>query len=94
MKVAAVGISPDLPARLKQFDEQHGLGFPLLSDPDHKTAEAYGTWGEKSMYGKKTWGIIRSVFLLDEKGKVAGAWYKISPRDTVPKVLAALEGGS
>jgi peroxiredoxin Q/BCP len=94
LKVKAAGVSPDLPPRLKQFDEKHRLGFPLLSDPDHKTAEAYGTWGEKSMYGKKTWGIIRSVFLLDEKGKIAGAWYKISPQDTVPKVLAALEGGS
>lgn len=94
LKVKAVGISPDLPPKLKQFDEKNRLGFPLLSDPDHKTAEAYGTWGEKSMYGKKTWGIIRSAFLLDEKGKVSGVWYKISPKDTVPKVLSALEGGA
>jgi thioredoxin-dependent peroxiredoxin len=52
--------------------------------------------GEKApaftLYGKKTWGIIRSAFLLDEKGKIAGAWYRISPKDTVPKALAALEG--
>jgi thioredoxin-dependent peroxiredoxin len=92
LKVAVAGISSDLPSKLKQFAEQHHLGFPLLSDPDHETAEAYGTWGEKSMYGKKTWGIIRSAFLLDEKGRIAGAWYKISPKDTVPKALAALEG--
>jgi thioredoxin-dependent peroxiredoxin len=92
LKVAAVGISPDLPPKLKQFDEQHGLGFPLLSDADHQAAEAYGAWGEKSMYGKKTWGIIRSSFLLDEKGKIIGAWYKVSPKDTVPKALEALEG--
>ncbi len=92
MKVAAVGISPDLPAKLKQFDEQHGLGFPLLSDPDRQTAQDYGAWGEKTMYGKKTFGIVRSSFLLDEKGKIAGAWYKVSPKDTVPKVLEALEG--
>ena len=91
MKVAAVGISPDPPARLKKFDDQHGLGFPLLSDPDHLTAEAYGIWGEKTMYGKKTWGIVRSSFLIDEDGKVAGAWIKVSPKDTVPKALAFLE---
>lgn len=92
MKVAVAGISPDLPPKLKQFPEQHRLGFPLFSDPDHKIAEAYGTWGEKSMSGKKTWGIIRSAFLLDEKGRIAGAWTRISPKDTVPKALAALEG--
>jgi len=49
-------------------------------------------WEEKTLYGKKTWGIIRSVFLLDEKGKIAGAWVKVSPKDTVPKALEALEG--
>jgi thioredoxin-dependent peroxiredoxin len=91
LKAAAVGISPDLPPKLKQFDEQHGLGFPLLSDPDHRTAEAFGAWGEKNMYGKKIQGIIRSSFLIDEKGKIAGAWYKVSPKDTVPKALAVLE---
>jgi peroxiredoxin Q/BCP len=89
--VAAAGISPDLPPQLKKFDEQNGLGFPLLSDPDHQTAEAYGAWGEKTMYGKKSWGIIRSSFLLDEKGKIAGAWYKVSPQDTVPRAMAVLE---
>jgi thioredoxin-dependent peroxiredoxin len=92
LKVAAVGISPDQPSKLKNFDGQHGLGFTLLSDPNHQAAEAYGAWGEKSMYGKKTWGIIRSSFLLDEKGKIAGAWYKVSPKDTVPKAIEALEG--
>ena len=94
MKVAAVGISPDLPPKLKQFDDQHGLGFLLLSDPDRQTAQAYGAWGEKNLYGKKTWGIIRSSFLLDEKGKISGAWVKVSPKDTVPKALEALEGKS
>lgn len=91
MKVAAAGISPDLPPKLRKFDEAHGLGFPLLSDPDHRTAEAYGTWGEKVMYGRKTMGMIRSLFVIDEKGKIAGAWYKISPRDTVPLTLQVLE---
>ncbi len=87
---AIVGISPDLPAKQKKFDEKHSLGFPLLSDPEHEVAEAYGAWGEKSMYGKKYMGIIRSAFLVDETGVLAQAWPKISPKDTPKKLLAAL----
>ena len=89
--VAAVGISPDLPAAQKKFDTKQDLGFPLLSDPDHKVADVYGTWGEKSMYGKKYKGIIRSSFLIGQDGKIIDAWYKVSPKDTVPKALKALE---
>ncbi len=91
--VAAVGISPDQPAQQKKFDGKYGLGFPLLADPDHQVALAYGVWGEKSMYGKKVEGIIRSSFLIDEQGKVMAAWYKIKPEDTVPQALQALQGG-
>ena len=87
---AVLGISPDEPAKQKKFDDKYSLGFPLLSDTDHAVAEAYGAWGEKSMYGKKYMGIIRSAFLVDEKGKVAEAWPKISPKDTPKKLLAAL----
>lgn len=88
--VAAVGISPDKPAQQKKFDDKHGLGFPLLSDPDHEIAEAFGVWGEKKMYGKTAMGIIRSAFLIDETGKLAACWYKISPKDTVPKLMEVL----
>jgi peroxiredoxin Q/BCP len=88
--VAAVGISPDQPGAQKSFDDKYGLGFPLLSDPDHKVAEAYGAWGEKTSYGKTTIGIIRSSFLVDEEGKIAGVWYKVAPEETVPKAVAAL----
>ena len=87
---AIVGISPDKPAKQAKFDEKYGLGFPLLSDEDHAVAEAYGVWGERSMYGKKYMGIIRSAFLIDDKGKVAEAWYKVSPKDTPTNLLAAL----
>ncbi len=87
-----VGISPDLPAKLAKFDEKYGLGFTLLSDPEHVTAEAYGVWGEKSMYGKKYLGIIRSAFLIDEKGTVEASWPKISPKDTPKNLLRALAG--
>ena len=85
-----LGISPDKPAKQAKFDEKYGLGFPLLSDEDHAVAEAYGAWGEKSMYGRKYQGIIRSAFLVDEKGKIEQAWPKISPKDTPLKLKQAL----
>jgi thioredoxin-dependent peroxiredoxin len=88
--VDAVGISPDKPGKQRRFDEKFGLGFPLLSDPDHAVAEAYGAWGERSMYGKTYMGIIRSSFLIDEDGRIAEAWYKVKPGDTVPNALGAL----
>ncbi len=87
---AIIGISPDQPEKLKKFDEKYSLGFTLLSDPDHVTAEKYGVWGEKVNYGRKYMGIIRSAFLIDEKGKVSHAWPKISPKDTPKKLLKAL----
>lgn len=88
---AVIGISPDLPPKLARFDDKHGLGFTLLSDPEHAVADAYGVWGEKKMYGKAYMGVVRSAFLIDEKGKVAEAWYKISPKDTPLKLRRALE---
>jgi peroxiredoxin Q/BCP len=88
---AVVGISPDPPARQAKFDTKYGLGFPLLSDEDHKVAEAYGVWVEKSMYGRKSMGILRSAFLVDEKGRLAEVWYKVSPKDTPTNLLRALE---
>ena len=88
-----IGISPGQPEKLAKFDEKYGLGFTLLSDPDHATAEKYGVWGEKVNYGKRYMGIIRSAFLIDEKGKVSHAWPKISPKDTPTKLLKALAEG-
>lgn len=82
--VDVLGISPDLPEKQMKFDSEYDLGFPLLSDPEHKVAEDYGVWSEKSMYGKQFMGIVRSSFLVDEKGKIINAWYKVSPKDTVP----------
>jgi peroxiredoxin Q/BCP len=86
-----VGISPDPQKKQQKFDEKYGLDFPLLSDEDHKVADAYGAWGEKSMYGKKYEGIIRSSFLVDENGRVLGAWYGVKPEDTVPNAIAMLK---
>jgi peroxiredoxin Q/BCP len=90
---AIVGISPDAPEKLKKFDEKYGLGFTLLGDEDHAVAEAYGVWGEKKNYGRTYLGIIRSAFLVDEKGKISHAWPKISPKDTPTKLLKALAEG-
>jgi len=88
--VDAVGISPDPPDRQKKFARKHKLSFRLLSDPQHKIAAAYGVWGEKSMYGKKYEGILRSSFLIDGEGRILRAWYKVSPKDTVPLAREAL----
>jgi peroxiredoxin Q/BCP len=87
-----VGISPDKPEAQAKFDQKFGLGFPLLADTDHAVAEAYGVWGEKMNYGKKYRGIVRSSFLIDERGRIEQAWYKVSPKDTVPNARKALAG--
>jgi peroxiredoxin Q/BCP len=90
LHAVVLGISPDPPERQLKFDEKYSLGFPLLADTEHAIAEAYGVWGEKVNYGRKYMGIIRSAFVVDPRGKVAAAFYKVSPKDTVPKVSAAL----
>src|SRR5437016_11139965 len=92
LKAKVVGISPDTPEKQKKFDEKYDLGFPLLADENHKVAQAWGTWGKKTLYGRSFMGIIRSAFVVDEKGKVADLFYKVSPKATVPKVTEALEG--
>lgn len=91
--VDVVGISPDEPDAQSKFDQKFGLGFPLLSDPDHAIAQAYGVWG-KTNYGRAYMGIIRSSFLIDGNGRIDRAWYRVSPRDTVPKARKALAGAS
>ena len=87
-----LGISPDKPAKQKKFDDKYTLGFPLLADEDHAVAEAYHVWTEKSMYGRKYMGILRSSFLIDEKGRIAEAWYKVSPKDTATNAVKSVAG--
>ena len=89
-RTAIVGISPDSPARQKKFDDKFGLGFPLLADEDHRVAKAFKVWKKKSMYGREYMGIERSAFLIGPGGVILEAWYKISPKDTPLKLLAAL----
>jgi thioredoxin-dependent peroxiredoxin len=87
-----LGISPDPPEKQAKFDAKYQLGYALLSDADHAVADAYGVWGEKKLYGKAYLGIVRSAFLIDEKGRIAQAFYKISPKDTPTKLLQAIAG--
>ena len=91
LNVDVIGISPDTPEDQKKFDEKFSLGFPLLADTAHSAAEAYGVWGDKTNYGKTYKGIFRSSFLVDEKGQVQRAWYKVKPEETVPRAREALE---
>jgi len=86
-----VGISPDAPDKQKKFADKYGLRFPLLADEDHAVANAWGTWGTKSLYGRSFKGIIRSAFVIDPAGKVAATFYKVSPTATLGKVMGALE---
>jgi thioredoxin-dependent peroxiredoxin len=85
-----LGVSPDKPAKQAKFDTKHGLGFPLLADEDHAVAEAFDVWRQKSMYGKKYMGILRSAFLVDEGGRIERAWYNVKPADTATNLLGAL----
>lgn len=87
---AIVGVSPDKPAKQAKFDTKHGLGYPLLSDENHAVAQAYDVWREKSMYGRKYMGILRSAFLIGEDGRIEQAWYKVAPKDTATNLLAAI----
>ncbi len=90
-KTAIIGISPDEPAKLLKFDKKYDLGFTLLGDTEQKVSKSYKVWKKKSMYGREYMGIERSAFLIDEKGKILHAWYKISPKDTPKFLLEALE---
>ena len=86
-----MGVSPDPPEKQQRFADKYGLKFPLLADEDHKVAQAWGTWGDKTLYGRKFKGIIRSAFVIDPAGKVAATFYKVSPTATLGRVMGALE---
>lgn len=86
-----LGVSPDGVKSHQKFKTKYDLPFTLLVDEDHAVAEAYGAWGEKSMYGKKYMGVIRSHFVIDEQGRIADAQVKVSPTDSVARALATLE---
>lgn len=84
--LAVVGISPDKPAKLQNFRDNQELNFPLLSDPEKTTLTAWGTFGEKKMYGKTVQGVIRSTFLVDEDGRIEAAQYNVRATGHVAKL--------
>lgn len=85
-----LGVSPDSAKSHTSFKNKYQLPFPLLVDTDHTIAEAYGVWQEKSMYGRKYMGIVRSHFVIGPDGTILDAQYKVSPSDSVSKSLQAL----
>ena len=86
--IAVVGISPDKPAKLAKFRDNEGLTFPLLSDPDHAVLEAYGAYGEKVLYGKRTVGVIRSTFVIGADGTIEKAMYGVKATGHVARLRA------
>lgn len=86
-----LGVSPDPVAKVARFVEKEGLDFTLLADEDHAVCEAYGTWVEKSMYGKTYWGASRSTVIVDPEGVVREVFPKVKPKEHDEKVLAALD---
>jgi len=85
-----LGVSPDSAKSHQGFKSKFSLPFPLLVDADHTIAEAYGVWREKSTYGRKYMGILRSHFVIDEDGKLLDVQYNVKPAESAPKALAAL----
>jgi peroxiredoxin Q/BCP len=85
-----LGVSPDSVNSHIKFKQKYQLPFPLLADTDHRVAEAYGAWGEKSMYGRKYQGILRSTFIIDEAGTVARVFPRVKPKGHATEVLEAL----
>ena len=90
LNVEVVGVSIDSEKSHKSFAQKYALPFTLLADADKSLVQAYGVWGEKSMYGKTYMGIIRSHFVIDETGKIADVQYKVSPADSIQKAVQAL----
>ena len=88
--VPVVGVSPDNAASHQRFRNKYGLRFPLLTDADHATMDAWGAWGEKTSYGRTSVGVLRSTFLLDEQGRVERAWHNVKADGHAASVLAEL----
>ncbi len=88
--VRVIGVSPDTVEAVKKFADKFDLGFTLLADADHAVAERFGTWVEKSMYGKKYMGVQRATFIVESDGKIAMVFPKVSPKQHDDLVLKAL----
>jgi len=92
VKAAVIGVSRDSVEKHDKFKKKYKLNFPLVSDEDGKICEKYGTWVEKSLYGRKYMGIERATFLIDAKGVVRQVWHKVKVPGHIDEVLAAVKG--
>ncbi len=88
-----LGVSPDGVASHQRFKAKHDLNFQLLADPDHRVADAYGTWGKKKMYGREYEGILRSTFLIDPSGTISKVYEKVKPATHAEEILEDVRGG-
>jgi len=87
-----LGVSPDSVQSHRKFKAKYGLSFTLLADTEHEVAEAYGVWRQKSMFGRKYWGIVRSTFLIGTDGRLEEVWRKVSPRGHADLLTERLRG--
>ncbi|HXQ69427.1 MAG TPA: thioredoxin-dependent thiol peroxidase [Pyrinomonadaceae bacterium] len=87
--ITVLGVSPDSEASHKKFESKYKLPFTLLADKDHAIADAYGVWGEKKFMGRTYMGVMRTTFLIDEKGKIKKVFEKVKPEDHANEVLEA-----
>jgi peroxiredoxin Q/BCP len=90
-RLTVVGISPDTPQKLREFRDRDNLPFTLLSDPDHRVLEAFGAWGDKTLYGKTVTGVIRSTLVIDNRGIVENALYNVKATGHVAKLVRDLK---
>jgi peroxiredoxin Q/BCP len=85
-----LGVSPDSVKSHQKFKSKFGLTYPLLADTEHAVAERYGVWAEKSMFGRKYWGVVRTTFVIDERGIVVRVFDKVAPDGHADEVAASL----
>ncbi len=85
-----IGVSPDPVRKHLKFKAKHGYTYPLVSDEDHAVCIKYGVWAEKSMYGRKYWGVNRTTFVIDAKGRIAKVFEKVKPEGHADEVAAAV----
>ena len=85
-----IGVSPDPVKKHVKFKAKHGLTYPLVADTEHTVCEQYGVWAEKSLYGKKYWGVNRTTFIIDSTGRIAHVFQKVQPEGHAAEVMDAL----
>lgn len=85
-----LGVSPDSPKSHRKFKLKHDLPYTLIADEDHSVAEKYGVWAEKSMYGRKYWGVLRTTFVIDGDGRIARVFEKVKPENHAVEVADAV----